>query len=95
MTTSQVVLGLACGSIAAPRAKASSVTAPRASLWMVCPVTPLVPGGPSGRRCPTPNRRISIGMAATRQRRRRRAGRRDPPRRRIVASGSANFCLVK
>src|SRR5690349_3553576 len=30
---------------------------------MTWPVSPTEPAGPSGRRCPTPNRRISIGMA--------------------------------
>ena len=45
-----VVFGLACGSMRAPRAKASSVTAPRPSQWIGWPVTPTVPGGPSGRR---------------------------------------------
>ena len=57
------MFGLACGSMRAPRAKASSVIAPRPSEWMGWPVTPVVPGGPSGRRWPTPKRRISIGIA--------------------------------
>src|SRR4051794_17072846 len=64
MTIIQVVFGLACGSTLAARAKASSAIRPRASLWMTWAVTPTVPGGPSGRRCPTPNRWISIGMVS-------------------------------
>ena len=103
MTMNQVVFGLACGSMRAPRAKASSETTPRASAWMAWPVTPVVPGGPSGRRWPTPKRRISIGIASPSRLRRAVAcrsassatRRRRPPRRRIVASGSANFCFVK
>ena len=31
----------------------------RASEWRITPSTPVVPGGPIARRCPTPNRRIS------------------------------------
>src|SRR5215210_4632791 len=66
MTIRYVVFGFECGSIRAPRPKASSDTTPRPSLWMTRPVIPVVPGGPSGRRCPTPNRRTSIGMSAVR-----------------------------
>ena len=50
MTMSQVVFGAEYGSIRAPRANASSEMAPRSSLWIGCPVTPVVPAGPSGRR---------------------------------------------
>jgi hypothetical protein len=64
MTTNQVVFGFECGPILPLRAKASSLMRPRASLWMTRPSTPSVPGGPSGRRCPTPKRRISIGLSA-------------------------------
>ena len=59
----QVVFGFACGSIRPFRAKASSLIMPRPSLWITWPVTPVVPGGPSLRRWPTPNRRTSIGMS--------------------------------
>src|SRR4029078_12846506 len=62
ITMNQEVFGLECGSIAAPRANAISLIAPRASEWMSWPVTPVVPGGPSARRWPTPNRRTSIGI---------------------------------
>ena len=41
-------------------------TTPRPSLWMTWPLTPSVPGGPSGRRWPTPKRRTSIGIGSTR-----------------------------
>ena len=34
---------------------------PDDSLRMTWPSMPVVPGGPSGRRCPTPNRLTSIG----------------------------------
>ena len=45
MTMNQVVFGLACGSIRAPRAKASSADRRRApSEWMTWPVSPIVPG---------------------------------------------------
>ena len=57
-----VVFGFECGSILPLRANASSLIIPRASLWMTWPLTPVVPGGPSGRRWPTPNRRTSIGI---------------------------------
>ena len=56
----------------ASRAKASSATTPRPSEWMTWPVRPCEPGGPSGRRWPTPNRRISIGIGELAARRRRR-----------------------
>ncbi len=62
ITQNQVVLGLSWGVMEPPVAKASSETSPRPSLWMTCPVSPTVPGGPSGRRCPTPKRRTSIGI---------------------------------
>src|SRR4029079_12138981 len=62
ITMNQEGFGLECGSIAAPRANAISLIAPRASEWMSWPVTPVVPGGPSARRWPTPNRRTSLGM---------------------------------
>src|SRR5688500_6026398 len=44
-----------------PRANASSAMTPRASLWMTWPVMPRVPGGPPGRRWPTPTRITWIG----------------------------------
>ncbi len=50
ITMNQVVFGLECGSIRPFRANASSLITPRASLWMTWPLTPVVPGGPSGRR---------------------------------------------
>src|SRR6185295_18705731 len=66
---------------------ASSDTMPRPSLWITWPLTPSVPGGPPGRRLPTPNRRTSIGIdrpagsaAALRATRGLRADRRLRPR---------------
>ena len=50
-TMKRVVFGLECGSIRAPRAKASSDTVPRPSLWSIWPDSPTEPIGPSGRRC--------------------------------------------
>ena len=47
------------------RANASSDTIPRPSEWMTWPVSPTEPGGPSGRRWPTPKRRISIGTRSS------------------------------
>ena len=38
---------------------------PRPSEWMTWPVSPTDPIGPSGRRWPTPNRRISIGTRSS------------------------------
>ena len=61
---------------------------------MTWPVTPVVPGGPSGRRWPTPNRRTSIGIGLSDGQRAALAPR-TLRARRIVASGSANFCVVK
>ena len=49
-TMNQVEFGLVCGSMRAPRAKASSVMVPRPSDAMTCPVSPTDPIGPSGRR---------------------------------------------
>ena len=43
------------------RRRARAIT-PAASVWMTWPAMPVVPGGPSGRRWPTPNRRTSIGI---------------------------------
>ena len=60
MTMNQVVLGFEWGSIRAFRANASSLTTPRPSVWMTWPVSPTVPGGPSGRRLPDPEPPISI-----------------------------------
>ena len=60
---------------------------PDGSLRMTWPPMPVVPGGPSGRRCPTPNRLTSIGTGRVRQRRRRRR-REDFVR--IVLSGWEN-----
>ena len=59
------------------------------SLRMTWPSMPLVPGGPSGRRWPTPNRRTSIGTGAPRERQRRRRRRRDDFVR-MVVSGCEN-----
>ena len=81
--TSQALFGLECRSMEARRANASSATRPRASAWITWDATPVVPSGPSGRRCPTPKRRISIAQP---RRRRARFGR-------IVDSGCANFCF--
>src|SRR5262245_45318530 len=64
MTMNQVVFGLSWGSIRPPLWNASSAITPRASEWMTWPWTPTLPTGPSGRRLPTPNRRISIGSTA-------------------------------
>ena len=49
-TMNRLVFGLACGSIRALRAKASSDTFPRPSEWRTCPLRPTEPIGPSGRR---------------------------------------------
>ncbi len=66
ITTNHVWFGFVCGVIRACRPKASSATTPYGLLSMTCPSMPVVPGGPSGRRCPTPNRRISIGIGRLR-----------------------------
>ena len=62
MTTIHVVFGLECGSTRASRANATSLIVPRPSEWRSWLLTPTVPGGPSGRRWPTPKRATSIGM---------------------------------
>ena len=67
-TMNQVEFGLVCGSIRALRANASSVIVPRPSDAMTWPVSPTEPIGPSGRRWPTPKRRISMGTATSRLR---------------------------
>ena len=66
MTMNHVTFGLEWGSIRPFRANASSLITPRASLWITWPDTPVVPGGPSLRRWPTPKRRISIGIGGGR-----------------------------
>ena len=63
MTRNQVLFGFVCGSMTAFRAKASSATLPRASAWTSAACTPWEPAGPSGRRWPKPNRRISTPEA--------------------------------
>jgi hypothetical protein len=60
-TMNNVMFGLACASVRALRAKASSETLPRPSEWRTWPLSPTDPIGPPGRRFPTPKRRISIG----------------------------------
>ena len=50
------------------RSNASSAIRPRASWWITVPVTPRVPGGPSGRRCPGPKRRMSMAQPSSRGR---------------------------
>ena len=94
MTMNQVVFGLACGSIRASRAKASSLTTPRA-----VGVDDLA-GQPDASRSGRPGaggRRRTGGSRWARRARRRRVSAGGaaarPPRLRIVASGSANFCV--
>ena len=102
-TMNQVEFGLACGSIRALRANASSVIVPRPSDAMTWPVRPTEPIGPSGRRWPTPNRRISMGTDVLAAMAGLSAGgaarvpgdEREPERFLIVASGSAKRrCLM-
>ena len=95
MTKNQVVFGFECGSIGRRGRRPARDTTPRPSEWMTWPVTPSEPGGPSGRRLPTPKRRISIGIGRTRARSAPaalRAGGRS--RGRIVVSGRATFVFV-
>ena len=66
ITTNQVQLGFVWGAIRAWRPKASSLMTPLGPLSMTWPSIPVVPGGPSGRRWPTPNRRMSIGTRGVR-----------------------------
>ena len=97
ITMNQVVFGLACGSIRAFRAKASSETVPRPSEWMTWPVSPTEPGRAVRAPMADPepadlDRHRASALAAPALL--AAAGRRPPaPRFLIVASGSANFCL--
>ena len=64
ITMNQAALGLSAARSGALRANASSAMTPGGPASITWPSIPDVPGGPSGRRCPTPNRRTSIGTGA-------------------------------